>query len=191
MYKYSINIYEVFMKDKSIVDIFTPEVIEQYRTNKDAITSELLEELRSFGNEGKRIALEILDTDKDEEQYYLDAFNNRISFNGNRRLKKAFTKMALSNIHKEEISKCANDIHYFKDNYVKIKTKSGVNFPDLREYQNEFIDAILPDEDEDIIGLMGRQCCSAGVSLNVINNNINKEMSFEELFDECKTESKI
>ena len=145
------------MKDNSIVDIFTPEVIEHYRTNKDEITSELLKELRSFGNEGKRIALEILDTDKDEEQYYLDAFNNRISFNGNRRLKKAFTKMALSNIHREEISKCANDIHYFKDNYVKIKTKSGVNFPDLREYQNEFIDAILPDEDEDIIGLMGRQ----------------------------------
>ena len=26
------------------------------------------------------------------EEYYLDAFGNRISFNGNRRLKKAFTK---------------------------------------------------------------------------------------------------
>lgn len=137
--------------------IFTDDVIAHLKSNKNLITMDLLDELRSFGNEGKHIALEILDIDKDEEQYYLDAFGNRIAFLGNRRLKKAFTKLPLSKIHKEEIARCAEDIHYFKDNYIKIRTKAGVNFPDLREYQNDFIDSILPDENEDNIGLMGRQ----------------------------------
>ena len=169
--------------------IFTSEVVAHLKANKHEITGELLEEIRSFGNEGKHLALEILDMNKDDEQYYLDSFGNRASFNGNRRLKKAFTKMDLSPIHKEEIAKCAAHIHYFKDNYVKIKTKSGVNFPDLREYQNDFIDSILPDENEDNIGLMGRQCCSASTTVNIINNSIEAEMSFEELFNECKSES--
>ena len=137
--------------------IFTTKVKEHLQQNKHEITPELLEELRSHGNEGKQIALEILDIDKDNEQYYLDAFGNRISFNGNRRLKKAFTKMTLHPIHRLELERCASDIHYFKDNYVRIKTKTGINFPDLRNYQDRFIDSIIPDDSEDNIGLMGRQ----------------------------------
>jgi len=141
----------------SIKKIFTDDVIEHLRSNKSEVTSELLAELRSQGNEGKQIAIDILDLEKDNEQYYLDSYQNRISFNGNRRLKKPFTKLPLSPIHIEEMEKCASDIHYFKDNYIKIKTKSGVNFPDIRPYQDEFINSIIPDENEDNIGLMGRQ----------------------------------
>lgn len=137
--------------------IMDEETIEYLKANKQDITMDLLDALRTYGNEGKRVALEILDLEKDNEQYYLDAFGNRISFNGNRRLKKAFTKLNLYPIHIEEIERCANDVHYFKDNYIQIKTKSGVNFPDLRVYQNDFLDSILPDENEDNIGLMGRQ----------------------------------
>lgn len=168
--------------------IFTKQIKEHLRQNKHEITPDLLAELRSHGNQGKQIALEILDIDKDNEQYYLDAFGNRMSFNGNRRLKKAFTKMKLHPIHKSEIERCAEDIHYFKENYVRIKTKSGVNFPDLRNYQNRFIDSIIPDDSEDNIGLMGRQCCSASTSISVINKSQEKEMSFEDLFNECKEE---
>ena len=138
-------------------EVFTEDLIQHLKTNKHLISSELLAELRSFGNEGKQIALDILDIEKDHEQYYLDAFGNRISFDGNRRLKKQFTKLNLSKIHEEEIARCAKDIHYFKDNYIRIKTKQGVNFPDLREYQNEFLDVVIQDENEDVIGLMGRQ----------------------------------
>lgn len=174
---------------ENIRTIFDEATIEHFRQNKDEITEELLEKLRSHGNEGKQIALEILDLEKDTEQYYLDAFGNRISFNGNRRLKKAFTKLTMSAIHKIELQKCAEDIHYFKDNYVKIKTKQGVNFPDLRPYQDDFINEIIPDENEDNIGLMGRQCCSSGTTVNVINNSKEKDMTFEELFNECKKES--
>lgn len=141
----------------NIKEIFTPDIIEHYKQNKSEITSDLLEHLRSHGNEGKQIALDILDFDKDAEQYYIDSFNNRLSFNGNRRLKKSFSKLDLSEIHTIEIQKCASDIEYFKDNYIKIKTKNGVNFPDLREYQNRYIAMLNDDENEDIIGLMGRQ----------------------------------
>lgn len=141
----------------NLKDIFDKKIIEYYKQNKHEITEELLDILRSHGNEGKQIVLDILDIEKDNEQYYLDAFNNRMSFNGNRRLKKAFTKLHLTDIHQKEIMKCANDIHYFKDNYVKIKTKSGINFPDIRQYQNEFIDVIIKNDNESITSLQGRQ----------------------------------
>ena len=173
----------------TLKEIFKPEIIEFLKNNKEHITSELLQEMRSFGNEGKHLALEILDFQKDSEQYYLDSFGNRITFNGNRQLKKQFTKLDLYPIHIEELTRCADDIHYFKDNYIKIRTKSGVNFPELRKYQNDFINEILPDENESVIGLMGRQCCSKDTIINVINNNKEKEMTFEQLFNECKSEN--
>ena len=172
--------------ESTLKDIFTDEIIEFLKNNKDQITGELLEEIRSFGNDGKHLALEILDFPKDSEQYYLDSFGNRITFNGNRQLKKQFTKLDLSPIHIEELTKCSNDIHYFKDNYIKIRTKSGVNFPELRKYQNDIIDEILPDENESIIGLMGRQCCCGNTKIKITQEDVEKEMTFEELFNECK-----
>ena len=140
-----------------IRSVFTDDVILHLKNNKNEITEELLSELRSFGNEGKKIALEILDTPKDHEGYYVDSFDNRLSFNGNRGLKGEFAKLDLSDIHEIEIRKCKDDIHYFKDNYIRIRTKDGINFPDLRIYQNEFISIIEDDENEDIIGLLPRQ----------------------------------
>jgi hypothetical protein len=139
------------------MSILTKEEITYFKENKQEITFELLQALRNLGNEGKQLALNIIDLPKDSDQYYLDAFGNRVSQNGNRNLKKPFTKLNLSPIHIEEIDRCMNDIFYFMDNYVKIKTKQGVNFPELRTYQKDFISSILPDENEDNIGLMGRQ----------------------------------
>jgi len=161
------------MSETKLTDVFSKEVIEELKNDKSLISSELLAKIRSFGNEGKKLALEILDIEKDEEQYYLDAFGNRISCNGNRLLKKRFTKIDMSDIHIEEMRKCKEDIHYFKDNYIKIKTRNGVNFPDLRVYQNEFINAIIPDEHEGVIGLMGRQSgktVSTGIYLTHLYN---------------------
>lgn len=149
---------------KTITKTFTKEVIEYLQQNKNEITPELLHKLREEGNTGKQIALDILDLDKDNEQYYLDAYGNRMFFNGNRRLKKAFSKIDLTNIHIEELKKCKEDIHYFKDNYVKILTPKGLNFPDMRKYQDDFIDVILPGENEEIVGLLPRQ---SGKTVNV------------------------
>lgn len=141
----------------SLYKLFDADTVSQLKQNKDLITEELLSVMRSYGNQGKKLALEILDFEKDNEQYYLDAFGNRCAFDGNRRLKKQFTKFNLSEIHKIEIAKCYNDIHYYKDNYIQIKTIKGINFPEMREYQNEFLEVLDDDENESCIGLMGRQ----------------------------------
>ena len=141
---------------QNLQEVFTPELIEYYKTNKNLITSDLLAKLREFGNDGKQLALDILETEKSEDNYYLDAFGKKISFEGDRNLKPAFTQMKLSPIHIEEIEKCSKDLNYFMDNYIKIRTKKGYNFPELRGYQKRFID-ILNSDSETVVGLLGRQ----------------------------------
>lgn len=162
--------------------ILNEEEIEYFKHNKHLITSELLDALRNQGKDGRQIAIEILDLNQDSEKYYLDAFNNRISYNGDRGIKKAFTSLPLSNIHFEEIEKCKNSIQYFMQNYVKIVTPKGINFPDIREYQKEFIDILNKPENESIISLQGRQCISSDTKV-IINN---EEKSIEEFFNESK-----
>ena len=163
----------------NLKEIFTTDVVNHYKNNKGLITSELLETLRSYGNEGKQLALDILDTEKSEDNYYLDAYGEKISYEGDRNLKKAYTDMKLSPIHIEELRKCKEDLYYFKDNYVKIRTKEGVNFPETRSYQIEFLDSILNEESEGTVSLQGRQ---AGKSVTtaiyllwkfIFNENIN------------------
>ena len=132
------------------------KTIEYVKEHKELITKEILDELRKT-KEGKHTALEILDLPKDEEQYYLDAFGNRISNNGNRMIKKPFTKINLASIHIDEIKRCFESLDYFKNNYVQIKTpKTGVNFPDLRPYQDKFLEVLNSDK-ESIVSLQGRQ----------------------------------
>lgn len=145
------------------IEDISKEQIDYFKNNKDQITFELLQTLRKFGNKGKQLCLDILETEKNDEGYYIDAFGNKISFHGNRGLKKAFTKMNLSQIHFDEIKRCKEDIEYYKDNYVKITTKNGVNFPDLREYQNQLLNVLsdkdeeFPGQNESIVGLLSRQ----------------------------------
>lgn len=130
--------------------------VNSLRSNPSQITDELLQQLRRMGNDGKDSALELLDIEKDEEMYYLDAFGQRISYNGNRGLKKEFTQLNLTNLHISELKKCSEDIHYFKDYYVKITTQEGTTFPTIRDYQNDFLTAVS-DDSEDLLCLMPRQ----------------------------------
>lgn len=136
--------------------IFTDSVIEQYKNNKQLITYELLQKLRSYGNEGKQIALEILDTEKTLDNYYIDAYGEKITFLGDREIKRPFTKMKLAQIHIDELKRCAEDLNYFRENYVKIRTKDGINFPEMRSYQQGFLDALTSDY-ETIVSLQPRQ----------------------------------
>lgn len=121
--------------------ILSEEHIKLLKENKELITPEILDELRKT-KEGKSVALEILDIERDSEDYYLDAFGSRISFNGNRQIKPFHTKINLSDIHIQEIKRCSEDIDYFKNNYVQFRTKSGIGFPDHREYQEKFIHSL-------------------------------------------------
>lgn len=135
--------------------ILSAEQIKVLKENKNLITSEILSELRKT-KEGKSVALEILDIEKDSEDYYLDAFGGRIAFNGNRQIKPFHTKINLSDIHIQEIKRCSEDIDYFKNNYVQFRTKSGIGFPDHREYQEKFIHS-LNDENDQYLVVFPRQ----------------------------------
>ena len=163
--------------------MLTNEEIIQLKNNKDLITSELLDALRTT-KEGKMQALEILDLPKDDEEYYRDAFDNRISFHGDRMLKKQYTKLKLSPIHLEELTKCFSDIRYFRDNYVRIRTPlDGVSFPDLRPYQNKIIEA-LQEDDEQYIILSPRQCVTGDAQIETEFCNI----TIKELFNSARNE---
>ena len=135
--------------------ILSSEQIELLKNNKNLITEELLDALRET-KEGKSVALKILDIPKDDEDYYLDAFGSRISFDGNRQIKPCYTKIQLTDIQIKEIQKCSEDIDYFKANYVQFKTKSGIGFPDHRKYQDDFIHA-LNDENDQYVVVFPRQ----------------------------------
>jgi len=166
---------------KKLAKIFTKEVIQHLKNNKDEITPELLRSLRET-KRGKQIALDILDIEQNEEGFYLDAFRNIISYKNIPSLKRINTKLQLHDIHIQEIKKCQEDIFYFLMNYVKIKTPKGVDFPDLRYYQLEFIDCISKDENESIVGLLPRQCCSSNTSITTSKGSI----KISDLFNQGK-----
>jgi len=172
------------MSNKSIKKIFSPETINHLKTNKDLITSELLDTLRT-SNDGKDIAFEILDIEQNEEGYYLDSFGKEISYQKIPTLKNINRKLPLTQIHKDEIYKCSQDIYYFMRNYVKIKTPKGVTYPDLRYYQLEFLDCIIQDENESVVGLLPRQCINKETLVKIDNKN----QTIEDLFNECKQEN--
>ena len=140
----------------SVREIFDKTTVAHLKANKELITTELLESLRTT-KEGKKVAFEILDLPQNDEGYYLDSFGNEISYQKIPTLKNINRKMPISPIHKEEIKKCNEDIYYFMKNYVKIKTPKGIDYPDLRYYQLEFLDCIIQDENESIVGLLPRQ----------------------------------
>ncbi len=89
----------------------------------------------------------ILDTPKNQNGYYKDLYGQRVSYNGNRTLKKSHTEIYLSIIHKNEIQKCKEDFKYFRKYYCLIKTKDGLSRPEVRKYQEDLEDALLSKED--------------------------------------------
>lgn len=56
----------------------------------------------------------------------------------------------------QEIVKCANDYEYFIYNYVYIKTKKGLEKPEVRPYQKRILSTI--HDNNRVLGMAGRQC---------------------------------
>ena len=140
------------------MNLLSKEEVKYFQTHQNEITSELLEALRCQGKQGKQQALEILDLTRNNDNYYLDAYGNIITYMGNRKLKPAFTKLALQDIHLMEIERCMKDILYFLDNYIRLITpKDGVNFVDSREYQRDFLKLLSDDSIENVISMQPRQ----------------------------------
>lgn len=159
--------------------LLSKKEVKYFKENQHEITQDLLDALREQGKEGKHQALEILDMPKNDKMFYVDAFGQPISYEGNKGLKKVGTVLALSPIHTSEFERCAHDFVYFRENYIQIKTPKGIDFPDIRGYQNRFIDKLLNDDYEEVVGLMGRQCVDAGTVLNMPD----RDRTIEELFN--------
>ncbi len=93
-------------------------------------------------NTEKANVLKLLDIPKNDEGYYLDAFGNSCSYKGIRTLKRPYTKLPLTQDHLTEIQKCSEDLFYFVRNYCRIITPFGVNFPEFRQYQIDFLKSL-------------------------------------------------
>lgn len=87
----------------------------------------------------KNMIIYLLETEKDEEGYYLDSFSKRITYNGIKTLKRENVQTNWTPLQRSEYIKCSADFEYFFFNYCKIMTKKGYNFPEIREYQERMI----------------------------------------------------
>ena len=95
---------------------YNTDRINYLKNNKSEITTEILEELRSFGQEGKQLALDTLELKKGEK---------------------------LSDIHISEFKRCQEDVIYFRNNYVKLKKHNGIFFAETDKIQDEIINLII------------------------------------------------
>ena len=116
----------------------------------------------SLSNTEKANVLKLLDIPKNDEGYYLDAFGNSCSYNGIRTLKRPYTKLPLTQDHLTEIQKCSEDLFYFVRNYCRILTKTGVTFPEFRQYQIDFLKKMSSGND-----VVASVCRQAGKSVSV------------------------
>lgn len=74
------------------------------------------------------------------ESYYVDINGSKAAFANDPNLLYPNTKLPLTSEHITEIQKCATDIVYFIENYVRIRSlDEGLIFPDLRDYQKELL----------------------------------------------------
>ena len=89
----------------------------------------------------------VLELPKNSNGYFTDKYNQRISYNGIRTLKKANTEIDLNDLQQAEYDKCKNDYKYFRSNYCFITTKSGLARPEPRHYQDTLEDELLTLED--------------------------------------------
>jgi hypothetical protein len=142
-----------------------------------------------LNNEEKDRILEQIDMQTNDEGFYMDAFGDKVSYNGSRVLKKSFTKLPLTQSHLDEIRVCMNNFQYFRRNYCKIVTRSGINRPEPRDYQEKFEDVLL--ENELIASLQPRQsgkCATGDTKIKVRNKKTGlvEEIKMEEFHKRFK-----
>jgi len=133
-----------------------------------------------ISNDLKDKFLEQIDTEKNQEGYYLDAFGERISFNGIRQLKKPYTKLNLNHRQQQEILACHQDYFYFRRNYCKILTKSGIGRPEPREYQKRLENELV--EGDDVVAFFPRQsgkCHTKDTYININKGDIYMKLTAE------------
>ena len=138
----------------------------------------------SLTNTEKANVLKLLDIPKNDEGYYLDAFGNSCSYKGIRTLNRPYTKLPLTQDHLTEIQKWSEDLFYFVRNYCRIITPFGVNFPEFRQYQIDFLKSLSAVGDN--VSSIPRQCVDGETRLTINNS----EKTIKDFFEECKNDNK-
>ena len=111
--------------------------LQRYTNSDDFI--EFINTIEVKPKELKLGIIKLLELEKDEEGYYLDNFGNRISYMGIKTLKKPGTIIKWSKLAISEYQRSSASFEYFFNNYCRIMTKYGYDFPEIRPYQLELI----------------------------------------------------
>lgn len=169
-----------------------PEESKKYSNSKDFI--ELINSInyKDRTDKFKNCIIHLLEVEKDEEGYFLDAFDKRITYNGIKTLKKEGAKTKWSLLQQSEYVKCSTDFDYFFYGYCKIMTKKGYNFPEIRNYQERMIHGIK-NYNRLLISYsrqMGK-CTHESTFINIINNKTNKKetITVKEFHNRIKEEN--
>lgn len=134
-----------------------------------------------------------MDIEKDDEDYYLDAYGRRIHFKNIPELKAPNTKLNLSNEHIIELYKCSEDYEYFYKNYVRVLTKKGYARAENRSYQNRLSECLTGQEGKRLLVMGSRQsgkCCVGDTTITIRNKITGEivEMSMEEFHELSRTQ---
>ena len=100
-----------------------------------------------LSNRDKDLIINEIDLPKSSDGFYLDAYNNKISYQGIRQLRGEMTEINYSVFQKREIETIRNDFFYFRENYCKIVTKDGLSRPHPRNYQLRLERTLVSGED--------------------------------------------
>jgi len=142
-----------------------------------------------LSNEVKDKFLTEIDTPKNQEGYSLDAFEQPISFNGIRQLKKPYTKLKLNKYQQQEIIACQNDFYYFRRNYCKIVSKKGISRPEPRDYQKRLEAELITGDD--VLAFWPRQsgkCSEKSTFININKGDIYMKLTVESVHNIEKIE---
>lgn len=91
--------------------------------------------------------IKLLELPKNTSGYYVDKYEQRISYNGIKTLRRSGTEIDLNPLQQAEYDKCKADFKYFRTHYCFITTKTGLARPEPRFYQEELEDELLSLED--------------------------------------------
>ena len=118
---------------------------EEFKYNEEFIN--LIKDKKDWTYREHDLLLNLLQPQKGESGYFVDRYGNRVSYNGNRFLKKSKTELEECPIHKIEREKCEADFKYFRKYYCIIKTRKGKGRPEPRPYQEKLEDALISGDD--------------------------------------------
>lgn len=156
-------------------DLLTEEQIKYIQDHLDEFPIEFFDKLRE---KDKHLVFDILNWQPDDK----GEIQGKHVVSDRAKKRKPNVHLDLPPIIKEEIKRCQQDIIYFRDNYVKILTKKGVDFPEPRPYNERILKQYTDKSKDETVVLAGRQCVGPNT---IIDTNLGA-VTIKQLFDEMR-----